>query len=150
MSYLADLEKKYMAARQEIAALRQALADRDARLLELSGNPAVPIEFKLTGKEASMLGVLMSRGLCSKDLLMDQIYSDSFHATGELPELKIIDVFICKLRKKLKAFGIVIDTQWGQGYALTPASKDIIRARAAHSANRSLSLSALPKSHEAA
>jgi two-component system cell cycle response regulator CtrA len=36
------------------------------------------------------------------------------------PELKIIDVFICKLRKKLKAVAgdHYIETVWGRGYML--------------------------------
>ena len=37
------------------------------------------------------------------------------------PEPKIIDVFICKLRRKLElagALGMSIDTLWGQGYIL--------------------------------
>ena len=37
------------------------------------------------------------------------------------PEPKIIDVFICKLRRKLElagASGVSIDTVWGQGYIL--------------------------------
>ena len=37
------------------------------------------------------------------------------------PEPKIIDVFICKLRRKLEvagARGVSIDTVWGQGYIL--------------------------------
>ncbi|MER9912667.1 winged helix-turn-helix domain-containing protein [Mesorhizobium sp. M0050] len=36
------------------------------------------------------------------------------------PELKIIDVFVCKLRKKLKPLGVEIQTVWGQGYRLLP------------------------------
>ena len=36
------------------------------------------------------------------------------------PELKIIDVFICKLRKKLAQAGAdnLIATVWGRGYVL--------------------------------
>jgi two-component system cell cycle response regulator CtrA len=36
------------------------------------------------------------------------------------PEMKIIDVFICKLRKKLQVFGAghLISTVWGRGYML--------------------------------
>jgi two-component system cell cycle response regulator CtrA len=36
------------------------------------------------------------------------------------PELKIIDVFICKLRKKLQAAAgdHFIETVWGRGYVL--------------------------------
>lgn len=42
---------------------------------------------------------------------------------GEEPDAKIVDVFICKARKKIAPFGIQIETLWGQGYRLPPASK---------------------------
>jgi two-component system cell cycle response regulator CtrA len=44
------------------------------------------------------------------------------------PELKIIDVFICKLRKKLSlACGgdNYIETVWGRGYVLRDADGDV-------------------------
>ena len=40
-------------------------------------------------------------------------------------EIKIVDVWICKIRKKVKAYGIEVQTQWGQGYFLTAESKAI-------------------------
>jgi two-component system, cell cycle response regulator CtrA len=43
------------------------------------------------------------------------------HSTSRQPEMKIIDVFICKLRKKLaNASGgkNYIETVWGRGYVL--------------------------------
>jgi two-component system cell cycle response regulator CtrA len=47
------------------------------------------------------------------------------------PELKIIDVFICKLRKKLVASTggqHYIETVWGRGYVLRDPSNDTIAA----------------------
>lgn len=35
---------------------------------------------------------------------------------GEEPEIKIIDVWICKMRRKLRRLGVEIDTVWGTGY----------------------------------
>jgi two-component system cell cycle response regulator CtrA len=49
------------------------------------------------------------------------------------PELKIIDVFICKLRKKLaSATGgkNFIETVWGRGYVLREPPEDDVRASA--------------------
>lgn len=37
---------------------------------------------------------------------------------GEESELKIVDVFVCKLRAKLKGMPIAIETAWGRGYRL--------------------------------
>lgn len=80
-----------------------------------------PIEFRLTGSEAAILAAMLRRERCSKEFL---------HMATARPgeekdtELKIIDVWICKMRKKLEPFGIEIVTLWGQGYCLTPASKE--------------------------
>ena len=55
------------------------------------------------------------------------------------PELKIIDVFVCKLRKKLSAAAseeVYIHTVWGRGYVLRDpddeetVSKPIKKAKA--------------------
>lgn len=38
----------------------------------------------------------------------------------DAPEIKIVDVFICKIRKKIAGLGITIQTIWGEGYRLLP------------------------------
>lgn len=53
--------------------------------------------------------------MASKQSIMMAMYCDRI---DEDPEIKIVDVFICKLRKKLKPFGVSIGTIWGQGYSL--------------------------------
>jgi two-component system cell cycle response regulator CtrA len=40
-------------------------------------------------------------------------------AWGDEQEIKIVDVFVCKLRKKLAGLGISIETVWGRGYRLS-------------------------------
>ncbi|MCO5085125.1 MAG: response regulator transcription factor [Mesorhizobium sp.] len=69
----------------------------------------------LTAKESALLEILASRsGAClSKAVCMSAIYGGR-----DEPELKIIDVFLCKLRKKLKPVcgeHDLIETVWGQG-----------------------------------
>jgi hypothetical protein len=40
------------------------------------------------------------------------------------PEIKIIDVFVCKIRKKLRAVdGHDVETVWGRGYVLRDEAK---------------------------
>ena len=54
--------------------------------------------------------------MLSKDAFLNHLYGGI-----DEPEPKIIDVFMCKLRRKLAdvgATGVVIDTIWGQGYIL--------------------------------
>lgn len=72
----------------------------------------------LTRKEYQMLELLALRKgrALSKEMLMNHLYGGT-----DQPEPKIIDVFICKLRKKLAAATSSdshIETVWGHGYAL--------------------------------
>lgn len=52
---------------------------------------------------------------CTKEMLLEHLYG----GWGE-PELKIIDVFVCKLRKKLTGTSLegCIKTIWGRGYTI--------------------------------
>ncbi len=71
----------------------------------------------LTGKEYAILELLTLRhGMV---LTKDQFLSHLYGGMDE-PEMKIIDVFICKLRRKLAQAGAggLIGTVWGRGYVL--------------------------------
>ena len=73
----------------------------------------------LTGKEYAMLELLSLRKgtTLTKEMFLNHLYGGI-----DEPELKIIDVFICKLRKKLaKATDgdNYIETVWGRGYVLS-------------------------------
>jgi two-component system cell cycle response regulator CtrA len=84
----------------------------------LAANKRIP----LTNKEYSILEILsLKRGkTVSKEHLLDQLYGGN-----EEPEPKIIDVFVCKLRKKITDLtgDNYIGTIWGQGYILNEPSK---------------------------
>lgn len=82
-------------------------------------------EIHLTGKEFKILELLSLRKnvTLTKDMILNHLYGGM-----DEPELKIIDVFICKLRKKLAASDARLDTIWGRGYAL----RDPIRKAVAH------------------
>jgi DNA-binding response OmpR family regulator len=75
------------------------------------------VKLHLTNKEYAILELLiLRRDMVTKEELMAHLYTNS-----ENPEVKIIDVFVCKLRKKLAdASGgkNYIETKWGRGYAL--------------------------------
>ena len=77
----------------------------------------------LTGKEYQMLELLsLRRGTTiTKEMFLGQLYGGM-----DEPEIKIIDVFICKLRKKLAAASggkDYIETVWGRGYLLREPEK---------------------------
>ena len=71
----------------------------------------------LTGKEYQILELLALRKgtTLTKEMFLNHLYGGM-----DEPELKIIDVFICKLRKKLKAVAEdhFIETVWGRGYVM--------------------------------
>ena len=85
----------------------------DAKTVEVEGKTV-----HLTGKEYQMLELLSLRKgtTLTKEMFLNHLYGGM-----DEPELKIIDVFICKLRKKLaEATGgsSYIETVWGRGYVL--------------------------------
>jgi two-component system cell cycle response regulator CtrA len=94
----------------EIGDLRVNL---DQKTVEIGGN-----RVHLTGKEYQMLELLALRkgSTLTKEMFLSHLYGGM-----DEPELKIIDVFICKLRKKLSnASGgrNYIETVWGRGYLI--------------------------------
>ena len=91
----------------------------DGKTVEVRGNTV-----HLTGKEYQMLELLSLRKgtTLTKEMFLNHLYGGM-----DEPELKIIDVFICKLRKKLsEATGREnhIETVWGRGYVLRDPKLD--------------------------
>lgn len=87
----------------------------------------------LTGREYDFLQIMMlHKGvLLTKERFLSGLYADS----EEAPDLKIVDVFVCKLRRKLAACGAAetIRTVWGRGHVLfDPSPAAVASARAAH------------------
>jgi len=83
--------------------------------VELHSVVANGTDLSLTGKEFALLQLLMLRKnmVMTKEAILSQLYGGM-----DEPELKIIDVFICKLRKKFAKAGVddFIGTVWGRGY----------------------------------
>ena len=82
------------------------------------------VRVHLTGKEYQMLELLSLRKgtTLTKEMFLNQLYGGM-----DEPEIKIIDVFICKLRKKLAnaSYGKdYIETVWGRGYVLREPHDD--------------------------
>lgn len=98
---------------QSIIATGDLVVNLDAKTVEIAGCPV-----HLTGKEYQMLELLSLRKgtTLTKEMFLNHLYGGM-----DEPELKIIDVFICKLRKKLDAVAQgqdYIETVWGRGYVL--------------------------------
>ena len=97
----------------------------DTRVVSIDDQPV-----HLTGKEYAILELLSLH----KDITLtkEMILNHPYHGVHE-PELKIIDVFVCKLRKKLAQTtggNHYIETVWGRGYMLRdPAATAATRTR---------------------
>lgn len=84
----------------------------------------LPVELGLTKAEEAVVQTLLSRDVMSRDQAMHALYSGR---PNEVPEMKIIDVLICKIRKKVEPFGIKIDTHWGRGWLMPAEAKQELR-----------------------
>jgi two-component system cell cycle response regulator CtrA len=98
---------------QSVIRTGKVTVNLDAKTVEVSGQSV-----HLTGKEYQMLELLSLRKgtTLTKEMFLNHLYGGM-----DEPELKIIDVFICKLRKKLAEATDgqnYIETVWGRGYVL--------------------------------
>ena len=114
---------------QSVIRTGQIDVNLDAKTVEVDGATV-----HLTGKEYQMLELLSLRKgtTLTKEMFLNHLYGGM-----DEPELKIIDVFICKLRKKLsEATGgdNHIETIWGRGYVLRDPSPELGTADLAASA----------------
>lgn len=96
----------------------------DARTVDVDSQP-----IHLTGKEYGILELLSLRKgtTLTKEMFLNHLYGGM-----DEPELKIIDVFICKLRKKLGAATggeNYIETVWGRGYVLRDPQENSVEEK---------------------
>ena len=92
----------------------------DTRTVEVDSQP-----LHLTGKEYGILELLSLR---KNTTLTKEMFLNHLYGGMDEPEMKIIDVFVCKLRKKLAAAtggDNYIETVWGRGYVLRDPSAPI-------------------------
>src|SRR6267143_957920 len=98
---------------QSLIQFGDLVVNLDSKMVEVNG-----ARVHLTGKEYQMLELLaLRKGMTlTKEMFLNHLYGGM-----DEPELKIIDVFICKLRKKLANASNgknYIETVWGRGYVL--------------------------------
>jgi two-component system cell cycle response regulator CtrA len=98
---------------QSVIKTGKLIVNLEARTVEAGARP-----LHLTGKEYAILELLSLRKgtTLTKEMFLNHLYGGI-----DEPELKIIDVFVCKLRKKLSTAcdgENYIETVWGRGYVL--------------------------------
>lgn len=114
----------------ELTNLRAQLDDAQEEIRSLTKNHDSASEqfvgvARLTKKEAVVAATLAKHGRASKASIYHALYGGL--SDDEQREPKIVDVFICKVRKKLAPLGIQIDTQWGVGWTLD--GKNLMKLR---------------------
>ena len=95
----------------------------DSRTVDVGGKP-----LHLTGKEYGIIELLSLRkgSTLTKEMFLNHLYGGM-----DEPEVKIIDVFICKLRKKIEAINdgeSHIETVWGRGYVMREPQEGAAKA----------------------
>jgi two-component system cell cycle response regulator CtrA len=114
MARIHALVRRSQGHAQSVIVTGPVAIDLAARTVEVEGR-----RVGLTGKEYAILEMLsLRKGMTlTKEMFLTHLYGGR-----DEPELKIIDVFICKLRKKLHQAGApasgCIETVWGRGYSL--------------------------------
>jgi len=103
---------------QSVMTVGDLVVNLDQKTVEIGG-----ARLHLTGKEYQMLELLALRKgtTITKEALLSQLYGGM-----DEPGMKIIDVFVCKLRKKLASASNgrnYIETVWGRGYVLREPSE---------------------------
>ncbi|MBV7409796.1 response regulator transcription factor CtrA [Maritimibacter sp. DP1N21-5] len=111
---------------QSIIQTGRVSVNLDAKSVDVGGKPV-----HLTGKEYQILELLSLRKgtTLTKEMFLNHLYGGM-----DEPELKIIDVFICKLRKKLAEAtdgDNYIETVWGRGYVLRDPAPSVMDSQIA-------------------
>lgn len=109
----------------------QALKDRIEQLEEVLG-----IDRSTTGRirealgidpiHAVIVGVLLSRKFVTRDGLYTVLYGARPEA--EWPEEGQLDVLMCRLRPRLEAKGLTVETKYGEGWSMSKADKAKLNA----------------------
>ena len=104
---------------QSVIQTGDLVVNLDTKTVEVNG-----ARVHLTGKEYQMLELLSLRKgtTLTKEMFLNHLYGGM-----DEPEIKIIDVFICKLRKKLANASDgkdYIETVWGRGYVLREPTEE--------------------------
>jgi two-component system cell cycle response regulator CtrA len=108
---------------QSVITIGDMVIDLDSKLVHVNGQ-----RIHLTGREYQTLELLALRK--GKTLTKD-VFLSSLYGGMDEPGAKIVDVFICKLRKKLAPATDgrhVIETVWGGGYCLREAGEAAVAA----------------------
>ncbi len=119
MARIEAVVRRFRGHEESIARAGDLTVNFDTQSVEVAGKrvAVTPKEYRILELLCQRQGVVMSK----------EVFLDHLYAGRDEPETKIIDVFVCKLRKKLtEASGgkNYIETVWGRGYIMrAPANE---------------------------
>ena len=79
----------------------------------------------VTRDQAKMLGLLISRNVVTHEAMYTVVYGA--RPDCDQPEPKILDIQICKLRRRLQLNAIAIKTEWGEGWSMSLQDRAKVR-----------------------
>lgn len=91
----------------EIEALRQVRVGDHERFVGVAG---------FTAMEARFVALIASRDRVSKEAAFSALYD---HGSDDPPAPKIVDIWLHRVRRKLKPYGVTIETIWGFGFQVS-------------------------------
>lgn len=115
----AELRDRIDELEETVRQLRDELVPQDFSLW-------FPREWKMTTKEAAVLAFVMARSpeIAKRESILTNCFGG---VADDSPDIKIVDVYIHKVRTKMKPLGIDIETLWGNGYAMSKRDADFLR-----------------------
>lgn len=116
----AELRERIDELEETIRQLRDELVPQESWLW-------FPREWKMTPTQAKVLAFIMARspGMAKREALLTNCFS--VIGGDDLPEIKIVDVVICQLRKRMAPLAIDIRTVWGNGYEISKRDAEFLR-----------------------
>lgn len=130
--FISDLGKKaieHPSAGPELLAARARIRDLESEVLRLNdvirgGVTGAPPSWGLSPSEERLVSALASvfPRVLSVDGILSRAWPDTY------PTTKIVDVTVCKARKKLARHGVEIRSLWGRGYSLCENGAAAVRA----------------------
>lgn len=115
---------------RQVEQLRDALGEAEERVrqleellaADLSHHPFV-LEAGLTRMESRILGALLRADVVSRERLMVVLYG----ALPSPPDDGVVNVWLCKLRRKLRPFGMGIVNRFAVGWSLDAAARERLK-----------------------
>ncbi len=109
--------------REENDELHETVTQLKALLIPADAAHHMALRFGLTAKQSLLVAALVEHGFKTRQQLLDAMYFGAEVA----PDIKIVDVYVCKVRKKLRPHGLDIVTVWGRGHSMSDKHRNQIK-----------------------